>query len=176
VRKGAKAGARVAAGRIAKTFGSAGELVVSLYDTFPDETRGESVSIEIDGIWTPFYFASFRRRGQSKAVVVFEDLETEYRASELVGREFFLPAGEAGERGADDEPYLDDLLGYTVRSTGQPGTGTVTGLVEHELNPLFEVAWNGRQILIPAADELIVSVDPSRRSIVLDIPDGLLDL
>jgi len=170
--------AATAAGRIVKTFGLNGELVVSLYDTFTEHTEGESVTIEIDGIRTPLFFASFRRRGQSKAVVVFEDLETEYRASELVGREFYLPSApqQGGEEEEGDEIYLEDLVGYTVRIEGQTATGQIVGLVDHEFNPLLEVAWGGRQILIPAADELIAAIDPSKRSVVFDLPEGLLDL
>ncbi len=165
----------VAAGRIVKTYGPGGELVLSLYDTFPDEMNGEPVTIEIDGIRTPFFFASFRRRGVSKAVAVFEDMETEYRASELVGREFFLPA-EPENREDDDNIYLEDLVGYTLRREGRLETGTITGLIEHELNPLFEVDWSGREILIPAADELIVHIDERARSLTMALPDGLLDL
>lgn len=172
--KPAKTNATVA-GRIVKTFGLGGELVVNLYDTFPDEMNGEPVTIEIDGIRTPFFFASFRRRGVSKAVVVFEDMESEYRASELVGREFFLPAEPEAEE-LDDEIYLEDLVGYTLRAEGRSEMGAITGLIEHELNPLFEVEWSGRQVLIPAADELIVAIDERARSLTMALPDGLLDL
>jgi 16S rRNA processing protein RimM len=164
----------IAAGRIVKTFGLGGELVVSLYDSFPDEMNGEPVFIEIDGIRTPFFFASFRRRGVNKALVVFEDMETEYRASELAGREFFLPTESEDEE--EDEIYLEDLVGYTVRLQGHSGTGAITGYIDSEFNPLFEVEWNGRQVLIPAVDDFVVRFDESTRSLTLSLPEGLLDL
>jgi len=164
-------------GRVSKTFGLNGELVINLYDTFPyDQAQGESIYVEIDGIWTPFFFGSFRRRGQSKAVVIFDDMDTEYRSSELVGREFVVFVQEEQANVPDDELYLEDLTGYTVRIENHEGQGEITGFIESEFNPLFEVAWNGEAILIPAADDFIVEINEKKKFLTLDIPEGLLEL
>jgi 16S rRNA processing protein RimM len=166
-----------AVGRVSKTFGLNGELVLNLYDTFPfEDPIGESVYVEIDGIRTPFFFASFRRRGQSKAVAVFDDLESEYRASELVGREFFAVAGEEIDESDDDEIYLEDLIGYTVHIQGYKSTGEITGFIDSEFNPLFEVAWQDTEVLIPAADDFIAGIDEKKNILTLDLPEGLLEL
>ncbi len=165
-----------AAGRISKTFGANGELVISLYDTFPYENPvGESVYVVIDGLRTPLFFKSFRRRGERKAVVVFDDLETEYRAAELVGQEFFAVAEPEADE-ADDEIYLEDLVGYNVRIQGHKGIGKITGYIDHDLNPLFELAWNGADILVPAADDFIASLDEKQKTLRFDLPEGLLEL
>ncbi|MCD8185434.1 MAG: ribosome maturation factor RimM [Rikenellaceae bacterium] len=163
-------------GRVSKTFGLNGELVINLYDTFPyEQAQGESIYVEIDGIWTPFFFGSFRRRGQSKAVVVFDDMDTEYRASELTRKEFVVFA-HPEEPEQDDQLYLEDLVGYTVRIDKQEGEGEITGFIESEFNPLFEVIWNGAEILIPAADDFIVEIGEKRKILRLELPEGLLEL
>ena len=165
-----------AAGRVSKTFGLNGELVVSLYDTFPYENPvGESVYVVIDGLRTPLFFKSFRRRGESKAIVVFDDLETEYRATELAGQEFFAVV-EPDTGTADNEMYLEDLVGYSVEIQGQTGAGKITGYIEHDLNPLFELTWNGAELLIPAADDFIVAIDEKQKTLRLELPEGLLEL
>ena len=167
----------VAAGRVSKIFGLNGELVLHLYDTFPYENaNGESVYVVIDGIWTPFFFASFRRRGQTKAVAVFDDMDTEYRASELVGREFYVFTPPETTDPDDGEIYFEDLIGYAVRLTNHDGAGEIAGFIESEFNPLFEVAWQGAELLIPAADDFIVEIDEKNRTLLLDLPEGLLDL
>ena len=163
-------------GRVSKTFGLNGELVITLYDTFPfDNPTGESVYVDLDGIRTPVFFASFRRRGQNKAVAVFDDLESEYRASELIGKEFFVVA-EAERAEADDELYLEDLVGYTLSIQGQKSTGKITGFIDDEFNPLFEATWQDTQVLIPAADAFIVQIDERKKILTLDLPEGLLEL
>lgn len=170
-------GNAVAVGRISKIFGLNGELVINLYDTFPYENaNGESVYVEIDGIWTPFFFGSFRRRGQSKAVVVFDDMDTEYRASELVAKEMFVFAEPEKPDADDDELYLEDLTGYTVQINNQEGEGKITGFIDSEFNPLFEIDWNGTDILIPAADDFILEINEKKQTLRLEIPEGLLDL
>ena len=167
----------VAVARISKTFGLNGELVIHLYDTFPYENANkESVYVEIDGIWTPFFFGSFRRRGQSKAVVVFDDMDSEYRASELVAKELFVFAEAAEPEPTDGELYLEDLVGYAVRLENHGGEGKITGFVESEFNPLFEIDWNGAAVLIPATDDFIVEINEKEQILRLDIPEGLLDL
>lgn len=166
----------IAAGRIAKTFGLNGELVITLYDEFTYENKGEPVYVSIDNIWTPFFFRSFRPRGKNKAVVVFDDMDTEYRALELVGKEFFLFAQPVREEVADEELYLEDLINYSVVIRGTGEKGRIVGFIESEFNPLFELELEGGEVLIPAADDFIVSIDERKRILTLDIPEGLLDL
>ena len=166
----------IAAGRVAKTFGLNGELAVTLYEPFTYETNEEPVYVQIDDIWTPLFFHSFRPRGKNKATVVFEDLDTEYRASELVGREFYLFAEPEERDPDDDELYLEDLTGYAVRFEGHENTGTITGFIESEFNPLFEIDLDGEEVLIPAADDFIVEISQKQRLVTMNIPDGLLEL
>lgn len=68
----------------------------------------------------PLFCDRFQRRGRSGAVVAFGDIDTERRAAELIGLELYLSPGPDEE---DDEGdgliYLEDLVGYTVRLTGE---------------------------------------------------------
>ncbi len=183
---------RVAVGRVSKTFGTGGELAVTLYDTFsyepkpmqpapaefPNEENNvpkEPVYVLIDKIWTPFYFNYFRPKGKNKAVVVFDDMETEHRAGELVGREFYrpLPTGQPPE---PDEFSMEGLIGFEVEFEGRDRTGKVTEFIDSEFNPLLEIAVDGRVLLVPLAEEFIREFDAEGRRISLEIPEGLWDL
>lgn len=165
----------VAVGRVAKTYGPNGELVLTLYDTFAYENNEEPVYVSIDNIWTPLFFRSFQRRGRNKAVTVFDDLENEYRASELVGKELYVLA-ESEDEEDDDEIYMEDLIGYDVVFEGHKQQAVIVGFTESEFNPLFELELDGRDVLIPAADDFIVRIDQAARVVTMDIPDGLLEL
>lgn len=168
----------VIVGRVLKTFGRNGELVITLYDTFENEITEGPVYIDIDNMPTPLFFKSFTRRGRSKAVVIFDDMETERWASELLGREFYAVYESTQEESPlpdDDNIYLEDMVGYTITTTGEKSL-LITGFIESELNPLFEIEFEGRPILVPAADELIVSINKKARTIQMDLPDGLLEL
>jgi 16S rRNA processing protein RimM len=165
----------VAAGKIGRLFGASGELMITLYDLFPrDLDREEPVFVKIDSLTVPLFFGSFERRGQRGAVVRFDDIDTEQRAAELVGLEFSIRQTDEDET-SDDELYMEDLVGWDIEfDTGQ--VGRITGFVESDYNPLFEVEVGGEQELIPAADDFIVEVDEKHRRVTFSLPEGLLDI
>ncbi len=173
-------GGMVTAGRVGKLFGVKGELMVTLYDVFPrDFNTEEPVFVKIDSHTVPLFFDKFQRRGQKGATVVFADIDTESRASELVGLEFSIrgrnAAGSAGGDSEGDELYLEDLVSWDAEfDTGQ--MGRITDFFDSELNPLFEIEIGGETELIPAVDDFILEFDEERRKVLFSLPEGLLEL
>jgi 16S rRNA processing protein RimM len=47
---------------------------------------------------------------------------------------------------------------------------------ESTINVLLQVDYKGNEILIPAAEELILGVDHDKKLLEVALPDGLLDL
>ena len=146
--------------------------MITLYGSFPDDFRMEEpLFVEIDKLAVPLFCSSFERRGQSGAVVRFEDIDTERRAEELlIGREIFI-AEEAEE---DDEFYMEDLIGFEVMVGNQ--RGMLTDYYDSEANPLFEIELEGKSHLIPAAEEFIAHIDFEGHTIKFVLPEGLLEL
>lgn len=162
----------VAVGRIGRLFGTEGGVMITLYSSFPDDFRMEEpLFVEIDKLAVPLFCSSFERRGQSGAVVRFEDIDTERRAEELlIGREIFI----AEEQEEDDEFYMEDLIGFEV-VVGKE-RGELTDYYDSEANPLFEIELSGKRHLIPAAEEFIAHIDFEGRIIKFVLPEGLLEL
>jgi 16S rRNA processing protein RimM len=163
----------IAVGRIGRLFGTDGGVMVSLYTAFPDDfSHEEPLFVVIDELAVPLFLSSFERRGQSGAIVHFDDIDTEYRAENyLVGREIFIAEEDEDD---DDEFYMEDLIGFKV-SVGKL-RGELTDYYDSEANPLFEVVINGKEHLIPAQEEFIAHIDFDKRTIKFVLPDGLLDL
>lgn len=172
---------KVPAGRINKSFGTGGGLMLSLYDAFPDDfTTDQPLFATIDGLEVPLYCERFERRGIAGAVATFADLDTERRAQELIGSEFRMAVSEAAPD--NDEFYPEDLVGFAVsgietRTDGdpQPFTGHVTDYYDSDANPLFELEIEGRRVLVPAAEEFFAHIDFERHSLRLVLPEGLLN-
>ncbi len=153
--------------------------MLTLYPDFPEEfdATQEALLIEIDGLKVPLYCTHFERRGRTGALVQFNDLDTERRIEELLGRELFL---EEEDQKDEDEFYLEDLIGFTVEvmevSSKVALTGTLTDYYDSDANPLFELELEGRSILVPAAEEFISGIDFEGRNIKFLLPEGLLNL
>ena len=52
--------------------------------------------------------------------------------------------------------------------------GIITDFVDYGLNAVFSLHTSTDEVLIPAADELIVEYDEDKRLLTMDLPDGLL--
>ena len=169
-------GKMVTAGRVSGLFGAKGELSLTLYDDFPREPNMEEpVFVKIDSHTVPLFFTIFARRGQRGATVLFADIDTESRASELVGLEFFIREGGTANENYDGELYFEDLVGWDVETVGG-NKGRITAFFESDYNPLFEIEIDGGTELVPAQDDFITEVDERRRKIVMELPEGLLGL
>jgi 16S rRNA processing protein RimM len=162
----------IAVGRIGRLFGTEGGVMITLYTSFPDDFQMEEpLFIRVDELAVPLFCSSFERRGQSSAVVQFDDIDTERRAEEwLVGREIFVEEQEQD----DDEFYMEDLIGFKA-SVGRQ-RGEVIDYYDSEANPLFEIRLGDKQHLIPAQEEFIAHIDFDKRTIKFVLPEGLLEL
>ena len=146
--------------------------MITLYTSFPDDFQMEEpLFIRVDELAVPLFGSSFERRGQSSAVVQFDDIDTERRAEEwLVGREIFVEEQEQD----DDEFYMEDLIGFKASVSRQ--RGEVIDYYDSVANPLFEIRLGDKQHLIPAQEEFLAHIDFDKRTIKFVLPEGLLEL
>lgn len=170
----------VAIAKIAKIYGTNGELVVRLYDNFPDVPNlEEPFYAKLGGIIVPLFIQKFTRQGNTKAVVVFDDFDSEYRVKELIGVELLtLNEDEDDEDDEDDVEAIlfKDLVGYAIHDKISGKSGIITGYIDNPHNPIFEVDMQGLEICVPAVDDIIQLVDTDAECVDMCLPDGLLDL
>jgi len=160
-------------GKIGKIFGSKGEVSLVLYDSFPEDFNlEEPVFVDVDSLTVPLFFDKFEPRGRSGATAQFADIDTERRATEMVGREFCIQVDDDRE---DDEFYMEDLVGFRAE-VGEGIEGEIIDYIDSPLNPLFEIGIDGREVLIPAVDEFVAEIDIEQRVVTFELPEGMLSL
>ena len=55
--------------------------------------------------------------------------------------------------------------------------GEILSVDDATLNLLFEVrTFDGKELLIPASEQLITGIDPTLRHVYVRLPEGILDL
>lgn len=55
--------------------------------------------------------------------------------------------------------------------------GKISGIEDSTANYLFIIeTTDGRNLLIPVADEFVTGIDTDSRSIEMDLPEGLIDI
>ncbi len=163
-----------ATARISKLFGTEGGVLLSLYESFPEDFDADTTPLFVydDNLPVPLWCESFEPHGASGAFVRFADLDTPERMSEFVGRELYIDTDDD----ADDEFRLEELIGFEVTADGHHGR--ITDFFDNDVNPLFGITFDGHdgEKLIPAVEEFIAGIDFDARSMKLVLPEGLLEL
>jgi len=72
--------------------------------------------------------------------------------------------------------YLFQIVGCSVVTVNGNEVGTVKDLLLIKNNDILEVMSKGKEILIPFTEEICVEVDLKKREIVIDPPEGLLEI
>jgi 16S rRNA processing protein RimM len=113
-----------------------------------------------------------------RLILKFRGVDNMSQAELLAGQDVSVPMAERPSLPAD-EFYLSDLVECAVidRASGA-AIGIVTGWQECGEAHLLEIerASGGEQILIPFARSICVEIDPAARRIVVEAPEGLLEL
>lgn len=162
-------------GRLGKPWGSKGELALHLEAADPDtiEQRGW-VFLDIDGQEVPFPVVSIMDKGRD-LLIKFDEVDDPQAAAVLVGRDVLFERDKLDE--ADGRDWsLEDLIGMQVTDETHGPLGEVTWLAGTDDNPVLVIVSQGTEIMVPAAEGIVVAVDPEKRTITVRTPEGLVDL
>lgn len=158
-------------GYISRTHGTKGELELQFTDDPFDRGEAEYLVMELDGILVPFFFTDWRYKGNESALFLFEDLDSEQKAKRFVGTKVYYPFSALPEPDDDDElSSIRALTGFTVE-----GVGVITHVDDSSMNTLLTIERpDGEEVLVPYHDDFLEAFDLKRRTIKLNLPEGLI--
>lgn len=163
-------------GRIAKVHGLRGEVNVVLDVDFPEDYEGlEHLFLEQKGRLVPFFLEHFVIQPGDRALAKFEELDTIESVEGLVGAEAYLPLTELPQLD-EGQYYYHELVGFEVIDEALGLIGPVQIIYDLETQDLLGVIHQGKEVLIPIQDGIIVRVDKAAKKVFCQLPDGLLDI
>ena len=135
---------------------------------------------EMDGIFVPFFVNSCRPKSSETVLLTIDGISSEQEVSRLVNHDIFALKRdyrqESEDEDADGYP-LDFFIGFEIRDTDGTTIGTITDVDEQTENAIFIVSRDDvSELMVPASDDLIVEFDLDKKLMVMDLPQGLLDL
>ena len=169
-------------GHINKSHGTKGELFVWPLTDHPEGVYapgvvlrlGDADADEPDPDLPPLRIEAVRAHRQGY-LVVFGGIEDRNQSDLLRGRYLFRER-KALEPLAEGEVFYHQLLGMSVETTDGAHVGEVTEVYELSPAHMLDVRGPDREVLVPFLKDIVVEVDTEARRIVIDPPDGLLDL
>jgi len=176
--------------QVAKSYGTEGEVMVTIFSDIEDYTvtellangsQGENykrpVFLLIEGLPVPFFIKSIKSKGHNKGIIKFVDIDDIKDAEEIIGHKIYYEKtfldNIRDNRPSDD---LSSLIGYTVYQDLQLNKiGTITNINDFGTNLCAEIkTLDDKEVLIPLHEDLIKDLDPVKRQITLIIPEGLI--
>lgn len=163
-------------GKITKKFSFKGEVLIWLDTDEPElYDEMESVFVDINNNLVPFFIESSSIHRNDFLRVKFEDVNDEEQADGLLGKQVYLPLTMLPELDGD-KFYFHEVIGFEIEDKTLGTVGKIESINDTSAQPLFEVKQGSREILIPMIDQFLVKVDRENRKILMDLPEGLVDL
>jgi 16S rRNA processing protein RimM len=163
-------------GHIARAHGNRGQVIVNPESDFAEERFkvGKVLLVGSEEDPKPRRIESVRFQN-GRPIVSLEGVASMTDAEALAGAKIWMPAWSLGPLPAGTF-YRHDLVGCEVRNTADAVIGTVTA-VEGPIERSHLVVQGRRgEVLIPLAADICVRVEPGAGLIVVDPPEGLLEL
>ena len=163
--------------RIVKARGIRGEVACALETDFPNRFSslervtvwmpdGARLSLKIEDHW--FH--------NQRVILKFEGYDTMTAAQGLTGGRLMIAEADVQPL-ADGQFFERQVVGSEVVTSDGRKLGPVTRVMRTGGTDLLVLAaGDGRELLIPFADEICTDVDVEGKRITIDPPDGLLDL
>lgn len=164
----------VLVGRIARTHGNKGQVIVNPETDFPDERFRVGAVVLVGPEATPRAIREVRIH-QGRPILALEGIGSMTEAEALAGAELKVPAG-ASSALPEGTFYHYDLIGCAVEDAAGRPIGTVTGVEGTLEQGRLAVTGQGGEVLIPLVADICMQVDIAGRRIVVDPPEGLVEL
>ena len=169
----------ISIGHYNKPHGVAGEISATI-DVDIDLLRSLSCLVsEVDGIFVPFFVNACRPKSSETVLLTIDGINNEMEATLLVNADIYALKRDYTERSVEEDADgypLDYFIGFELRDTQGTKIGEIIAVDEQTENAIFIVNRDDEECMVPAADELIVEFDVDEKTMVMDLPQGLLEL
>lgn len=162
--------------RIARTRGNRGEVLADLHTDFPSRFDGlAEVWLEFDDGQRKHVTLEESWSHKGRQVLKFAGIDSISSAEELVGA--WVEVALENAVPLPEGIYYDyELIGCSVRDVNGEVLGKITDIMRILGNSQLVVTGPHGEFMIPAVEAICKSVSISEKEILVDLPEGLIDL
>lgn len=151
-------------GFLLKPHGYKGDIKIAIED--PDFIPRDFLLLSVNDKFVPYRIEKYN---PSADIIKLTDINSIEAVNALPGREIldFISVSETPEI---------DYTQYTLRDNATGTEYAITGITEMPQQLLLEFRNGFKDSLFPLHEDLLVNIDHKKKLIVVDFPEGLLDL
>ena len=163
-------------GKIAKKFSFKGEVLAYLDTDQPELYENlESVFVEFNKNLVPFFIVSSSLHKNDFLRIRFEDMNTEEDADAIMNCPIYLPISMLPKL-SGNKFYFHEVIGFEIEDKRVGVFGKIVSINDTTAQPLFEVKNGAVQLLIPMIDQFLVKIDRPNKKVLMDLPEGLIEM
>lgn len=162
-------------GKIVATHGLQGSLVMThIVGHSRWLKNGEALFIEMGKeSYIPYFVVQSKSAKTDEYVINVEDVNTVESARRLVGKHVYA-SETILEAHAKDSPLL--WMGFMVTDETSGELGPIDDMMFAGTQWLARVIYQGAEVLIPLVPQMVKKVDLKKKTIQVDLPEGLLEV
>ncbi|MDO8671315.1 MAG: ribosome maturation factor RimM [Dehalococcoidia bacterium] len=157
-------------GEVAGPFGLRGELKVSIVTQFPERFAGLALVYLNEA---PFEVESCRFH-KRMVILKLRGIDSIEEADKLRGRLVEVLRSEAVPL-SNDHYYHYQIIGLEVWTSDGRLIGKIEEILTLPANDVYLVRFNGKEVLIPAIEDVVLQIDIESGRIIIEPIPGLLD-
>lgn len=162
-------------GYITKTKGLKGEVQLYFEYDEPELLELDVVFADMNGKMVPFFVSSYKLQPNSTCNIYFDDIDHIDKAQPLLKKKIYLPLTKMPDR-SDDDFHYNDLKGFIVTDETKGELGEIIEINEYPQQFVATVSYQNKEIMFPLNEDMIIEIDEDEGTLLVDLPDGLLDL
>ena len=163
-------------GKIAKKFSFKGEVLLYLDTDEPELYENmESVFVEFNNNLVPFFIENSSLHKNDFLRVQFEDVDSEEEADSILNCDVYLPLSMLPKL-SGNKFYFHEVIGFEIEDKRLGVFGKIVSINDTTAQPLFEVLNGEVEMLIPMIDHFLVEIDRKNKKVVMDLPEGLVEM
>ncbi|PHR71562.1 MAG: 16S rRNA processing protein RimM [Lutibacter sp.] len=163
-------------GKIVRKHSFRGEVVIKLDTDEPQLYENmESVFVLHGTNLIPFFIEKSLLQKGNQLRTKFEGVDSEADADGIMKSGIYLPLTLLPKL-VGDQFYFHEIIGFTLEDVNFGEVGKIVGINEKTAQPLFEVDREGVDIFIPMIDNFIKKIDRENNKVIVETPEGLINL
>jgi len=163
------------AGKLVAVHGLRGELVLK-HELGKKSSLKDVKAIFIEDkkdSFLPWFVESTKIKSENETYLKLEGLETRETAAKLVQKEAWVMEEDFKRLSAKSAPA--NLLGYTIINNKER-LSEILEVIEQPHQLLCRMLINEKEVLIPLNESFLKKVDHKKKEVIVELPEGLLDI
>lgn len=163
-------------GKIVKKYSYKGEVILKLDTDQPELYQNmETVFLDLGSKLIPFFIEKSLLQKGNQLRVQFEDMYSEADAVAILKTDVYLPSNLLPKL-TGNKYYYHEVIGFILEDVNFGIVGEITSINDSTAQALFVVEKEDTEILIPMIDDFIQKIDRKNKKVVVETPEGLIEM